>query len=72
MPLPVSFVVKKVDSREVGGRQVARLELESTDGISQLIDPGALLASPGLYIGLVVAAALFAGAVWVRRFREES
>ena len=33
-------------------------------------DPMPFLASPGLWIGLVVAAAMLAGAVWLRRRRE--
>ena len=33
-------------------------------------DPMPFLASPGLWIGLVVAAAFLAGAVWLRRRRE--
>ena len=31
-----------------------------------------LLASPGMLLGLVVAAALLAGVVWVRRYRDET
>jgi ABC-2 type transport system permease protein len=38
-------------------------------GLSQL-DPGKFLAAPGLWIGLVLAAACIAGAVWLRRRRE--
>ena len=33
-------------------------------------DPAPFLASPGLWLGLVVAAAFLAGAVWLRRRRE--
>jgi len=50
----------------------ANMDVTISEGVSQLIDPGTLLASAGLWIGLVVAAGLFGGAVWVRRFREES
>jgi ABC-2 type transport system permease protein len=32
----------------------------------------ALLTSPGMALGLVVAAALLAGAIWLRRYRDES
>lgn len=35
-----------------------------------LIDLGKFLGTPGLWIGLAVAGALFAGAVWLRRYRE--
>ncbi len=38
-------------------------------GLSQL-DPGKFVASPGLWVGLVIAAACIAGAVWLRRRRE--
>jgi ABC-2 type transport system permease protein len=50
----------------------ADLQIDGYDGVSQLIDPGALLASPGLWVGLVVAVAFFAGAVWLRRWRDDS
>jgi ABC-2 type transport system permease protein len=39
------------------------------DGLPQM-DPGKFLATPGLWVGLVVAAAFFAAAVWLRRRRE--
>jgi ABC-2 type transport system permease protein len=38
-------------------------------GLSQL-DPGKFLSSPGLWFGLIVAALLLAGAIWLRRYRE--
>jgi ABC-2 type transport system permease protein len=38
-------------------------------GLSQL-DPGKFLASPGLWLGLIFAAACLAGAVYLRRRRE--
>ncbi|MDQ2964222.1 MAG: ABC transporter permease, partial [Pseudomonadota bacterium] len=34
------------------------------------LDPVRFLSSPGLWIGLVVAAAFLAAAVWLRRYRE--
>ena len=34
------------------------------------IDPAGFFGNPGLWIGLVVAAALLAGCVWLRRYRE--
>jgi ABC-2 type transport system permease protein len=37
---------------------------------AQLIDPIHLLANPGLWSGLVVAAACLAGCVWLRRTRD--
>lgn len=33
-------------------------------------DPLRFVATPGLWIGLVIAAAMIAGAVWLRRNRE--
>lgn len=36
------------------------------NGLPQL-DPGKFVATPGLWLGLVVAAAMFAGCVWLRR-----
>jgi ABC-2 type transport system permease protein len=40
-----------------------------TIGLGQL-DPMHFLSSPGLWLGLIVAAAFLAGAVWLRRTRE--
>lgn len=40
--------------------------------VLQLIAPGPLLSSPALYGGLVVAALFFAGAVWLRRYRDDT
>jgi ABC-2 type transport system permease protein len=48
------------------------MDLTITDGVSQLIDPGTLLSSASLWMGLVVAAVFFAGAVLARRFRDET
>jgi ABC-2 type transport system permease protein len=38
-------------------------------GLEQL-DPAKFLSSPGLWFGLIVAAMLLAGAIWLRRYRE--
>ena len=46
--------------------------VESGLNVLALATPGQLLAAPGLWGGLVVAAVLVAGAVYVRRFRGES
>jgi ABC-2 type transport system permease protein len=40
--------------------------------LSEFMTPGRLLASPELWAGLVVAAAFLAGAVWLRRWRDEA
>jgi ABC-2 type transport system permease protein len=50
----------------------ASVDLEFSDGILALADPGRFLASPGLWGGLVVGALLVAAAVWVRRYRDET
>jgi ABC-2 type transport system permease protein len=47
----------------------ARIDGNSVSIDSGYIDPIKFLSSPGLWIGLVVAAALFAAAVWQRRYR---
>lgn len=39
------------------------------NGLPQL-DPGKFISTPGLWIGLAVAGAFVAGAVWLRRYRE--
>lgn len=46
-------------------------EFKAAD-ISQLIDPTPLLTSPGLWIGVVVAAGFVYGAIWLRRYRDQS
>jgi len=40
--------------------------------LADLLTPGRFLSSPALWAGLVVAAVFFAGAVWLRRWRDES
>ncbi|NGP52572.1 hypothetical protein G6N75_03575 [Thioalkalivibrio sp. XN8] len=40
--------------------------------LSDLMTPGRLLAAPELWGGLVVAAVFLAGAVWLRRWRDDS
>ena len=40
--------------------------------LSELLTPGRLLAAPALWGGLAVAAVFFAGAVWLRRWRDDS
>jgi len=48
------------------------LRITAIDGLTSMIQPGTLLASPGLYGGFVVAAIFIAGAIWLRRYRDES
>jgi ABC-2 type transport system permease protein len=44
-------------------------ELAPTDLAANIVD---LLLSPGMILGLLVAAGLLAAAIWVRRYRDES
>ncbi|WP_240901259.1 ABC-2 transporter permease [Thioalkalivibrio sp. XN279] len=54
--------------------------IEAVDGgvsavfpaLAELLTPGRFLAAPALWAGLVVAAVFFAGAVWLRRWRDDS
>ena len=58
------------------GFAIEGFAVPSAHGQQQIIDPltlltpGRLFAAPGLWLGLVVAAACFAAAVWLRRYRE--
>ena len=40
------------------------------DSLIALLDPGRFFSQPGLWIGLVVAAAFIAASIWMRRYRE--
>lgn len=48
------------------------VNVEISRGLLELLDPGKLLASPGLWSGIAVAAIFFAAAVWMRRYRDDS
>jgi ABC-2 type transport system permease protein len=50
----------------------ANVSLELTESLSRLLDPAALLLSPGLWGGLIVAVLLCGAAVWLRRYRDET
>ena len=43
-----------------------------TGGLLSLVDPGKFLATPGLWGGLVVAAGFTAGAIYFRRYRDDT
>lgn len=40
--------------------------------LAELLTPGRMLAAPELWAGFVVAAAFLAGAIWLRRWRDEA
>jgi ABC-2 type transport system permease protein len=44
--------------------------IDSPMQLARLLDPLQFLGQPGLWVGLAVAAAFVAGAVWMRRYRE--
>jgi len=50
----------------------ANVDMGFSQSLLDLLDPGKLLASPGLWGGIVVAAVFFAAAVWMRRYRDDS
>ncbi len=52
--------------------QVAHVDMHFSEGLLGLIEPGRLLASPGLWGGIAVGALFFAAAVWMRRYRDDS
>jgi len=70
-----AFVAKAHDSGAVLGESGnAAARRLTSDQLAQILnpipDPVKFLSTPGVWIGLVVAAALLAGAVWLRRHRE--
>ncbi len=48
------------------------LEIQAPESTLQLINPGPLLADPGLWGGFVVAGVFIVGAIWLRRYRDET
>jgi ABC-2 type transport system permease protein len=60
-----------------GGRGHAMVEIDGNaigmfPAITEFVTPGRLLAAPSLWMGILVGAVLLAGAVWLRRWRDES
>jgi ABC-2 type transport system permease protein len=53
-----------------GGGFRAEVSVDLPDYPIQLLDPSQFLANPWLWVGLIVAAALTAAAIWLRRYRE--
>jgi ABC-2 type transport system permease protein len=66
MPLAFDSSMSQDWASDSGGEVVAHMP-----GL-EVINIGPLLASPGLWLGLVVAAAFVAGAVYLRRYQDES
>jgi ABC-2 type transport system permease protein len=79
------YVADMIGYRMVGGFELAfsgehNAAFMETNGavtatfplIGQFITPGRLLASPSLWLGIIVGVLLVAGAVWLRRWRDES
>ncbi|NBC22328.1 MAG: hypothetical protein GVY21_02515 [Gammaproteobacteria bacterium] len=56
----------RISLGDVPGRLVGEVNLLA------LLDPGRFLATPGLWGGLLVAAGFTAGAIWFRRYRDET
>jgi ABC-2 type transport system permease protein len=48
------------------------VEMTMPDSALEMIDPGPLLTDPGLWGGFIVAAVFLAGAIWLRRYRDET
>ncbi len=64
-----------IQSRLVGGGDVAFVTVHKTPGMDPSamfphIDPAKFVSTPGLWVGLVVAAGMLAATVWMRRRRE--
>jgi len=73
------YVSSLLLGRLTGGYEVAfivptKAALKASGGIPQIgldkLDPGKFVSTPGLWIGLVFAAACLAGCVWLRRRAE--
>ncbi|MDH3589529.1 MAG: ABC-2 transporter permease [Gammaproteobacteria bacterium] len=47
-------------------------EIEWSEAFGSLIDPQSFLAEPGMWVGLVFATVFVAGAIWLRRYRDDS
>lgn len=72
---PLAF--RDVGEREIrigepGAGGAETLEMSLPDNTLAMIDPGPLLADPGLWGGFVVAGLFIAGAIWLRRDRDET
>ncbi len=69
---PLAFNTKVDEVEWAYNGDNADLHLSLAESLRHLIDPGALLFSPGLWGGLVAAAVLTAAAIWIRRYRDET
>jgi ABC-2 type transport system permease protein len=80
-----NYFAYALGQRLAGGMELAfsgegNAAIEAVDGgvsavfpaLADFLTPGRFLAAPALWAGLVVAAVFFAGAVWLRRWRDDS
>ncbi len=67
-------VLEAIGPRARGAELTVGSDGVKATGIPQrvldVIDPVAFFSNPGLWVGLIVAAALVAAAIWMRRYRE--
>ena len=54
------------------GFKFKKSDMDLPESLYAIMRPGDFLASPELWVGLVVAAGLIAGAVWARRYRDQT
>ena len=67
-------VLATIGPRARGAELTVNSEGVKASGIPQrvldVIDPVAFFSNPWLWVGLIVAAGMVAGAIWMRRYRE--
>jgi ABC-2 type transport system permease protein len=66
------FKTALVSGRMETGLVVQKVEVSAhfPDNVLQILDPVGFLSNPWMWVGLVVAAAFTAAAIWLRRYRE--
>ena len=47
-----------------------KTDMDMPESLFSIMQPASFLASPALWLGLLVGAGLVAGAVWARRYRD--
>lgn len=60
------------DQRSMGVAIDGDVVVAAFPTLGEFLTPGRLLAAPGLWIGFALAVAFLAGAIWLRRWRDES